>query len=395
MISDIGYKNSIDLLHKATTPFGFVAAVNGVDNYTRIWSRDGIITSIAALYSGDDTLLDTIKATIETLFSHQHSSGFIPSNVTPGTDKVSYGGAVGRADNVPWAIIGLLTYTQHTGNNIYAIQYEANVKKAFELLDAWEYNGRGLVYVPQSGDWADEYIHHGYILYDQLLRIWALELAAKQYNNDSYATKALHIRQLLTVNFWNHNSEQDYYSFALARQMKNAPEGYWLMGFNPGGLYEQYDLGANALAILLQLGTDAQQNEAKQYLESMVNEAKGMLPSFSPVIDLGDIAMAELLLNHAYNFRNHPHEFHNGGLWAVWNGFAAAALAAAGAKFSAQRLITAIHDANNKSHDNTHWGFFENIHGASSLPIGVEYCTWSAAGAIIAEQAMKGNYITR
>jgi hypothetical protein len=29
------------------------------------------------------------------------------------------------------------------------------------------------LYVPLSGNWADEYITDGYVLYDQLLRVWA------------------------------------------------------------------------------------------------------------------------------------------------------------------------------------------------------------------------------
>jgi hypothetical protein len=32
------------------------------------------------------------------------------------------------------------------------------------------------LYVPLSGNWADEYITDGYVLYDQLLRVWAFVL---------------------------------------------------------------------------------------------------------------------------------------------------------------------------------------------------------------------------
>ena len=39
-----------------------------------------------------------------------------------------------------------------------------------------------------------------------------------------------------------------------------------------------------------------------------------------------DWEMKELESNYAYTFRNKPHEFHNGGLWPVWNGFLVAAL---------------------------------------------------------------------
>ena len=41
-------------------------------------------------------------------------------------------------------------------------------------LGAWEFNTRGLLCVPQTGDWADEYIHHGYVMSDQLLCLQGL-----------------------------------------------------------------------------------------------------------------------------------------------------------------------------------------------------------------------------
>jgi hypothetical protein len=71
------------------------------------------------------------------------------------------------------------------------------------VLDAWEFNGKHLVYVPQSGDWADEYVQHGYVLYDQLLRLWALELAAQRYGRADWADKAAAIRAVLRRNYWN------------------------------------------------------------------------------------------------------------------------------------------------------------------------------------------------
>jgi hypothetical protein len=51
-----------------------------------------------------------------------------------------------------------------------------------------------------SGNWADEYITDGYVLYDQLLRVWAL----KSYNHfgmpNQFQTKLRKSRQI-EVNF--------------------------------------------------------------------------------------------------------------------------------------------------------------------------------------------------
>ena len=51
------------------------------------------------------------------------------------------------------------------------------------LLDALEYNGHDLIYIPQGGNWADEYPYEGYVLYDQILRSWGLRLLGKHFKN--------------------------------------------------------------------------------------------------------------------------------------------------------------------------------------------------------------------
>ncbi len=96
------------LLRRAVTPHGFVASVQDVTNYQRVWTRDGVITGLAALGSGEAALIYTFGDTLRTVFSHQHPVGFFPSNVDPQTGKASYGGNCGRVDNVSWAVIGLL-----------------------------------------------------------------------------------------------------------------------------------------------------------------------------------------------------------------------------------------------------------------------------------------------
>ncbi len=187
--SSKGYQKSVAVLQAASTPHGFVASKNNVANYQRIWTRDSMITGIAALLTDDVLLIETFKQSIITIFNYQHKIGFMPSNAEPAKNTVSYGGTVGRVDNVCWAVIGLLCYAKYKNDNEIATQYEQQIYKCFALLDAWEFNGKGLVYVPQSGDWADEYIQHGYILYDQLLRVWALELAALYYHREEYFYK--------------------------------------------------------------------------------------------------------------------------------------------------------------------------------------------------------------
>ena len=172
----IYYDKAIELLHKVSTPYGFLASAENTSNYQRVWARDGVICGLAALVSDDRKLIETFKSTLETLAKYQHEIGTIPSNVLIGTDKidVSYGGLAGRVDAVTWFVIGVCQYAFLRKDDSFVKKYEIEIEKALRLLEAWEFNNKHLVYVPLSGNWADEYITDGYVLYDQLLRIWAL-----------------------------------------------------------------------------------------------------------------------------------------------------------------------------------------------------------------------------
>ena len=385
MINNTAYSKAIDLLHLASTPMGFVASVNEHDNYKRVWTHDGVVNGLAALMSSDTDLIKTFRSTIETVFDHQHRSGFMPSNVAM-NGNVSYGGTVGRADNPSWAVIGLCQHAHVTGDYSLVEKYKRKTEKCLEVLEAWEFNGKHLIYVPQSGDWADEYIQHGYILMDQLLRVWALRLAANVYKVDAWKEKAETILSIIRNNYWNHHQPEALYASNLYHQMESAPANYWFLGFNPSRIYRHFDLQANSLAILMSIGSEAQDQAVVEYIEKITYSSKVLVPSFYPSIENNDWEMGELQSNFAYTFRNKPNEFHNGGLWPVWNGFLAAALVTKNRKQLAQQITERIHQANTQND----WEMNECFHGLTSEGIGVARCTWSAGGAIIAENALAG-----
>jgi hypothetical protein len=380
-----GYRNAVALLQEAQTAKGFVASPVERDNYKRVWTRDGVVTGIAALMTGDDRLIATFHHTLTTIFKYQHKLGFIASNVTF-EGVASYGGTVGRADNPSWAVIGLCEYTTRTGDVSLKKNYAAQVEKCFHVLDVWEFNGKHLVYVPQSGDWADEYIYHGYLLFVQLLRVWALRLAGTVYDREDWHAKAAQIVEVIRRNFWYTEDTSKLYSPNLSHQLAEAPRKHWLMGFNPSRIYRYFDLQANTLALGLDIGSHDENRTLRIFIQDMLNERKSILPSFSPAITEDENDMAELKTNFAYGFRNYPNEFHNAGLWPVWNGLLSAALAKAGYHETASLLTDHIHAANALEN----WEFNECLHGVNGKPIGVKRCTWSAAGAVIAERALEG-----
>ena len=378
-LTDSGYNQAIELLMRASSSRGFFASVHSHDNYRRVWTRDGVVNGIAALLSGRSSLIDTFRNTLDTIFSHQHPCGFIPSNVSD-DGKVSYGGTAGRADNPSWAVIGLCTYTLATNDYSLADKYQAETEKCFAVMDAWEFNGKGLIYVPQSGDWADEYIYHGYVLFDQLLRVWALRSASIVFRENHWAARAEEVTAVIQQAFWNDPTASSHYAPNLGRFQSRHSSQYWTMGFNPGRVYTQFDLQANSLALLLNIGNAEQNDIVIQFIKKLINEYSSILPSFYPAVNTSDNDMRDLEENYAFSFRNLPHEFHNGGLWPVWNGFLAASLVSHNQTSLALLVTEKIHEANALRE----WNFNECLHGQTKAQIGVDHCTWSAGGAIIA-----------
>ena len=61
------YQHAIALLHKVSTPAGFMAAPAAEDNYKRVWARDATICGLAAIVAHDEKLIATFKASLQTL----------------------------------------------------------------------------------------------------------------------------------------------------------------------------------------------------------------------------------------------------------------------------------------------------------------------------------------
>ena len=54
------------------------------------------------------------------------------------------------------------------------------LEKAVKYLEStWEDNCCGLLYIPRAGNWADEYLQEGFVLYDEVL--WFLALRKYSY----------------------------------------------------------------------------------------------------------------------------------------------------------------------------------------------------------------------
>ncbi len=404
-IDPAGYDRARALLHRCATSFGFVAAPFGHGNYARIWSRDGVIQSLAGLLTGDQDLVDAARAHLETLAEYRGPHGEIPSNVDPESRRVSYGGTAGRVDADLWFVIGVGEYWAATGDDAFLEQVRPVVDGVLFLLGAWEYNNRGLIYVPVTGDWADEYLQHGYVLYDQALYLQALRtVCAIRAHMDGSSDHALmertqRLRHLIRSNYWFHENTEpngDIYHPTLFRKGEDAAPlragPYWMPYFGPTGYGFRFDALANVLVSLLGIADNAQQATVYGYAEGLLSDDIPIVPAFHPVITTVDEAWDDLQMTFQYDFRNRPYEYHNGGLWPFIGGFHAAERAGRGDKDGATRLIRGVHRANALPYgpDYPEWSFPEFVHGEKHTAGGTASQGWSAAGAVIGEHAIAG-----
>ncbi len=379
---------AIGLLHNVSTPNGFLASAEDTSNYKRIWARDGVICGLAALASGDEKLINTFKNTLNTLANHQHSIGTIPSNVliSDAKTEVSYGGLAGRVDAVTWYIIGVCQYAFYTNDFDFIEKHKNNIDKCLTLLESWEFNNKHLIYVPLSGNWADEYITDGYVLYDQLLRVWALKCYNHFVKSVSIDSKIKNITAQIEINFTPNAKGEKYHEKAYNELIF---QEYAPCSFSPSGYKLQFDAFANALLVLLDIGSADFQNGILHFTDALLAETKmGLLPAFWPPIFETDEHWNLLKNNCKYEFRNFPYEFHNGGSWPMVNGFFGLALLSKKKDKEAHLILNKINEANAKKD----FAFFENFNTKNQGPNGVSLCSWSAAATILVHQTLHSNF---
>jgi Alkaline and neutral invertase len=284
-VNNLGYQKAIELLQKCSSTEGFLASAQNISNYKRVWARDGVICGLAALASGDEMLIETFRKTLETLAKNQHKNGTIPSNVMTNGDEieVSYGGLAGRVDAVTWFIIGVCQYAFYKNESAFVEKHEYNIQKCLQLLEAWEFNNKHLIYVPLSGNWADEYITDGYVLYDQLLRFWAL----KSYNHFAKSVtitkKISEISKQIEINFTPKSEGEKYHERAYNEANIN---NFMPCSFSPAGYKTQFDAFANSLALYLNIGSEIFQNKMISYSENLQKSMPlQLIPAFWPPIE--------------------------------------------------------------------------------------------------------------
>src|SRR6056297_546052 len=315
------YNKSVEFLKQCSGKHGFHAALLKKENYFRIWARDGVINGLAALMTEDKDLIETFKQNLISLADFQGKNGQIPSNISLEEENVSYGRTAGRVDASLWFLIGCSQYFKRTKDKEFIKNLKPNIEKVMDLMEAWEFNQKNFIFVPNGGDWADESLRHGYVLFDQLLYNRAIKEyiyifkklgQEKPYWKQKYKLQ----RNMIKTNFWpdkdNVNWKYVYHKYMFESIHKNGSteQDYWLENFHPGGFSNRFDAFSNILTIIFYFSDNKKQEKIIKHLLGIIG-AKNLVPAFYPVIlTQQKEKWKKMRGNFSFRFKNKPYHAH-------------------------------------------------------------------------------------
>ncbi|MBX2818155.1 MAG: hypothetical protein KTR29_00700 [Rhodothermaceae bacterium] len=379
---EIYYTQAVALLRTLSTPYGIKASKSHNSNYEAVFTRDAVMAGIAGLIAGIEEVCQSHIYTLEQLRKLQGENGQIASNYTHLSDnleRVSFGTLSPKIDSVTWYIVGVCLYAKNGKINPDA--WQQSIERAISLLNTLEYNGRHLIYIPKGGNWADEYIDDGYILYDQILRAWGLTLAGTLYGVKKWTEKATLIWKTIQINYWpkteRSTSPLVYHPTLYARQIATA-KTHPYSSFSPSGYRELFDLAACSLLAIASPKYEEIEHTL-DWIEATFLNKNLLPPAFSPVIDKGESDWQELSKHYLFSFKNLPYHYHNGGIWWIWLGWLALAMAVNNRTDSFRLLRTICEQAITAEN----FEFDEYIDGKEHYPGGEKMMAYSASGLLM------------
>ncbi|HTD40597.1 MAG TPA: glycoside hydrolase 100 family protein [Mucilaginibacter sp.] len=354
-------KAAIEVLrHNAHGPFDGLPRTAGW-GYPEPYTRDLMISILGIAVSGDQELIKSIRAVLETLAKNQTSHGHITSLVHDKED-------VGSSDTTPLFLLGVGIFRKLTGETDFL---EGAVVKSLNWMEHQSPDDRQLVAQQPTSDWRDEQWVIGYGLYVNTLVFCFLRLLGR----DARATKLSKAINRYTIDggFIPHHIHEGLV-------IRNKP--YYAFWSYKVYSSDRFDLLGNSLALLSGLTSVSQSEEIIAWVEAecanMIKRgelAVELPPNFFPFVLQGDSDW----LPRYENF-NLPGNYHNGGIWPFICGFYVAALVAAGnLKLAEEKLLTLTKLIKVSSDKNLEFGFNEWIKAQDGKVMGQDWQTWSAA----------------
>ena len=398
-------EQALDVLLHCATSTGFRASALAA-GYPQIWARDSMITFLGASVTGDERLLASGTASLETLSRFQSPRGLIQLNVNPDTGYVSTENA-GSVDANLWYILGHYLRHEITGDLEFVRRHWNGIERALIWLEFQDMNECGLLEIPEAGDWMDLLAVRYNVLYDNVLYYAALLAYQELYQklgehppSHSPYVDAAGVHERINLLMWVDRCWIPQHFAEHLEKLKAIRLEWFMLYHNIGTIssrpyylpwvpFREYgdwcDSLGNLLAILVGIADGHRREHILHYMEQV-----GMAEPYPTKAIYPPIYPSEHEWREYYRSRNLnlPHQYHNGGIWPMIGGFHVAALVAHGWQDRAESLLTSLSKANSLSIVGG-CCFNEWLHGQTGHPMGYEQQAWSAAMFLYAEHAVR------
>ena len=370
---------SLELLQRNLSPGGILAAsvsaAAEARRYTRVFGRDAAMCALAMHGSGVAALERGALDSLDTLAAHQAANGQIAKYVDT-EQKLADFWYLGCIDATLWWLIA----ADHVRRTLPggAQRWQREVERAIGWLLAQEHQQFRLLQQNEASDWADIMPRSGFVLYTNALwyavkRRFALP--------DADTTHRM-------FNHLFHPARRDMPEYHRARLMRH----YVVRGQRDSALYLSFvnlgtagyegDVFGNLLAVLVGLadGTAARRitDTLRKARASDPYPIRAVLHPMSPQDPHWRLYMGRHQLNH-------PHQYHNGGIWPMVGAFSVMALARLGQADRAWDELAQVARANERDG----WRFTEWFHGRTLAAQGMAGQSWNAAAFLFALRALR------
>ena len=358
------------LLHNAHGPFQGLPRTAGW-GYPEPYTRDLMISLLGIGVSGNQTLLRSIRKTLETLAKNQTKQGHIPSLVHDNDDR-------GASDTTPLFLLATGIFRKITGEVDFLAEA---VEKSLVWMSYQSPTNKYLVAQQPTSDWRDEQWVLGYGLFVNALTYSSYRIHGK----DEWADNMRRAMSRFTI-----AGDTIHRHVHGGLVVKHKP--YYALWSYKVLSSERFDLLGNSLAILSGIASYSRANDMISWLEEECIAMKGrgelscnLPPNFFPFTKPGDPDWHE-----RYALYNNPGDYHNGGIWPFIVGFYIAALVAAKRFKLAEEKLLELTECVKLSHtENLEFGFNEWIKAQTGKPMGQDWQTWSAAMYLYAAKCVE------
>ena len=371
---------SLQLLQQNLSPGGILAASTTAAaearRYTRVFGRDAAMCVLAMHGSGVAALEQGALTSLDTLAAHQGDNGQIAKYVDTEYSQADFW-YLGCIDATLWWLIA----ADHVRRTLPGGErrWQPEVDRAITWLLAQEHQHFRLLQQNEASDWADIMPRSGFVLYTN-----ALWYAVKRRFDLPHAdTTHQHFNHLF------HPERREMPEYHRARLLRHYVErgqrgsGLYLSFVNLAVAGYEGDVFGNVLAVLAGLADAAM---AKRITETL-RKARAADPY--PIRAVLHPLSQQHPQWRAYMGRhrlNHPHQYHNGGIWPFVGAFWVMALARLGHVEWAWEELARVARANERDD----WRFTEWFHGRTLAAQGMAGQSWNAAAFLLALRALRG-----